>query len=257
MYESLFSSIVVGVQKETANWQALDHAITIAKRENGSLYGLHIQSDKTTDGDEPIEAIRSAFEQRCQANALIGELAIETGNVAQTILKRAAWADLVVLSLNHPPHPQPITGFGAGFKLLVQRCPRPLLVVPSGASSPMDRALLAYDGSPRANEALFVAAYLGLRWSTHLTVVTVKTKYTPQTALDRAKAYLDKQGVANVTYVLRPKPIGDSLLEAADAYKSNLVIMGGFGFRPVLNLVLGSTVNQILSEFKQPILICR
>jgi nucleotide-binding universal stress UspA family protein len=148
-------------------------------------------------------------------------------------------------------------GFGAGFKLLVQRCPRPLLVVPSGASSPMDRALLAYDGSPKASEALFVAAYLGLRWSTYLTVVTVETKYTPQTAVARARAYLGEQGVTNVTYLVRPGPIGDSLLEAAESTRSNLMIMGGFGFRPVWNLVLGSTVNQVLSEFKQPILICR
>jgi nucleotide-binding universal stress UspA family protein len=256
-YESLFSSIVVGLQEETAKWQALDHAITVAKRENGTLYGLHIQSDTTSNGGDTIDVIRSAFEQRCQENGLTGELSVETGNVAQTILKRAAWADLVVLSLNHPPHPQPMKGFGAGFKLLVQRCPRPLLVVPSGASSPMDRALLAYDGSPKASEALFVAAYLGLRWSTYLTVVTVETKYTPQTAVARARAYLGEQGVTNVTYLVRPGPIGDSLLEAAESTRSNLMIMGGFGFRPVWNLVLGSTVNQVLSEFKQPILICR
>ncbi len=256
-YASLFSSILVGVQEETANWQALDHAITISKRENGNLYGLHIQSDKITEGDDTIDAIRSAFEQRCQVNALTGELTIETGNVAQTILKRAAWADLVVLSLNHPPHPQPFKGFGAGFKLLVQRCPRPLLVVPSGASSPMDRALLAYDGSPKADEALFVAAYLGARWSARLTIVTVETKFTTKSALGRARAYLEQQGVENVTYLLRPRPISDSLLETAREHGSNLLIMGGFGFRPALNLVLGSTVNQVLSKFKQPILICR
>jgi len=46
-------------------------------------------------------------------------------------------------------------------------------------------------------------------------------------------------------------------LEVAREYKSNLLIMGGFGFRPVLNMVLGSTVDQILREFRQPILICR
>ena len=121
----------------------------------------------------------------------------------------------------------------------------------------MDRILLAYDGSPKANEALFVAAYLGAQWATQLVVVTVATKHTPITALDQAKAYLGRQDVNNVTYLIRPKPIGNALLDVAKEYESNMLVMGGFGFRPVLNLVLGSTVDRVLREFKQPILICR
>ena len=121
----------------------------------------------------------------------------------------------------------------------------------------MDRALLAYDGSPKANEALFVAAYMAAQWSTQLRVVTVETKHTSHMALQRARAYFDSRGVNNVEYLLRPGSIGDALLEVAETRKCNLMIMGGFGFRPVLNLVLGSTVDQILREFEQPILICR
>jgi nucleotide-binding universal stress UspA family protein len=117
--------------------------------------------------------------------------------------------------------------------------------------------MLAYDGSPKANEALFVAAYLRSRWSIPLTVVTVETAFTEETALERAKAYLGKQGGSTVNFVLRQRPIGDAILETAEEYDINLLIMGGFGFRPVLNLMLGSTVDRVLREFKQPILICR
>jgi nucleotide-binding universal stress UspA family protein len=255
--DAVFASILVGVQSETRNWSSLDHAIKIAKREKGLLFGLHVISDHETNQSSKIEGIRSEFQQRCRSEGVMGEFTVEEGNVAQTILKRAAWADLVVISLTQPPQSQPLKRFGDGFNLLVQRCSRPLLVVPDGIQSPMDRALLAYDGSPKANEALFVAAYMGAQWSTQLTVVTVETKNTPRSALQRARTYLDKQGVNNVEYLWRPKPIGDSLLEVAGAQESNLLIMGGFGFRPVLNLVLGSTVDQILREFKQPILICR
>jgi nucleotide-binding universal stress UspA family protein len=253
----LFSHILVGVQKEPSKWHSMDQAVTVAKREDGSLYGLHIIPERKKRDSKAIKAIQSYFEQRCRDEGLAGEFAIEKGNVAQTILKRAAYADLVVLSLTHPPHSQPLKRFGKGFSLLIQRCARPLLVVPSSASSQMNRALLAYDGSPKANEALFVAAYLGSRWSVPLTVVTVTTNYTSETALEQAKSYLDNQGLDNITYVLRQKPIGESILGVAEEHKVNLLIMGGFGFRPVLNLVLGSTVDQILREFKHPILICR
>lgn len=254
---SLFAHVLVGLPDDLRKWHGLDHAISIAQREKSHVYGLHVTSEDEPEGDNLIEELHSVFEQRCQANAVTGKFTVEKGNIAETILKRAAWVDLVVVSLTHPPKQQPLKRFGIGFTLLIQRCSRPLLIVPDGADVQMDRILLAYDGSPKANEALFVATYLASRWSSQLVVATVETKYTPKSALDRAKAYLEKQGLNNVTYLLRPKPISDSLMETAKEFGSNLLIMGGFGFRPVLNLVLGSTVDQMLHEFEQPILICR
>jgi nucleotide-binding universal stress UspA family protein len=255
--DCLFSDILVSVQQEKAKWWALDQALMIAKWENGRLFGLHVIPDRETDHSKVIGAVRSDFNQRCQAAGLDGELTVEVGDVAHTILKRAAWADLVVVRLAHPPQSLPLTPFSAGFNTLVQRCPRPILVVPSGAHSPLDRALLAYDGSPKANEALFVAAYLASRWPISLTVVTVETSSNSQAALQRSKAYLDERVVDNVTYLLRQKPKAEAILATAQAHGINLLIMGGFGFRPVLNLVLGSTVDQVLREFRHPVLICR
>ncbi len=255
--DCLFADILVNVQQEKVEWLALDQAVMIAKWENGRLFGLHVISDIETDHSQVIGAVRSDFNQRCQAAGLGGELTVEVGDVAHTILKRATWADLVVVRLAHPPESHPFTPVSAGFRTLLQRCPRPILVVPSGVHSPLDRALLAFDGSPKANEALFVAAYMASRWSLSLTVVTVETNYTSQAALQQARAYLDERGVDDVTYLLRRKPIAEAILETAEAHGSNLLIMGGFGFRPVLNLVLGSTVDRVLNEFRHPILICR
>ena len=256
-HDTLFSHILVGLPQSSEEWRGLDHAIAIAKREQSYIYGLHVIKKTGLENSVSVDDLQSNFDRRCQTGSVEGELTVKTGDIAETILKRAAWVDLVVVSLTHPPDQQPLKRLGVGFTLLIQRCSRPLLVVPDGAESHMDRILLAYDGSPKANEALFVAAYLGSRWNAQLVVVTVETKHTPKIALDHARTYLEKQGVDNVTYLLRPKPIGNSLLKVAEEYRSNLLIMGGFGFRPVLNLVLGSTVDQILREFKQPILICR
>jgi nucleotide-binding universal stress UspA family protein len=255
--DSLFANILVGLKKETENWHSINYAAMVAKRENGCLFGLHIVPNNKPKDKKAIEVVRSKFKQRCQAEGILGEFSVEKGAVAQTILKRAAWADLVVVSLSQPPDSQPIRRFSTGFSTLVQRCSRPLLIVPSGADTRMNRALLAYDGSPKANEALFVAAYLGSQWSIPLTVVTVETKHTPKAALQQANAYLEQQGLDNITTLLRRQPIGDAILETAEAHDINLLIMGGFGFRPIMNLVLGSTVDQVLREFKQPILICR
>ena len=86
--------------------------------------------------------------------------------------------------------------------------------------SPLNRALLAYDGSPKAREALFVATYLAGRWQISL-------------------------------------PVAETILRVCEENQSNLLIMGGYGYNPVLEIVLGSAVDQVLREAHKPMLICR
>ena len=119
--------------------------------------------------------------------------------------------------------------------------------------------LLSYDGSRKADEALFLAAYFAFRQSRKLTVVTVKTDHTDRTDLDYAQKYLEERQI-EAEYVFqedRSKSIAKSVLETAVSTDAGLLIMGGFGHRPMLHLVLGSAVDEILREFKRPVLICR
>ena len=85
----------------------------------------------------------------------------------------------------------------------------------------------------------------------------METNHTSPAALQQARDYLDERGIDDVTYLLRQKPIAEAILATAEAQGSNLLVMGGGGFRPVLNLVLGSTVDRVLGEFRHPVLICR
>jgi nucleotide-binding universal stress UspA family protein len=125
------------------------------------------------------------------------------------------------------------------------------------ASSHLDRALLAYDGSPKANEALFVATYLSCRWSVPLIVVTViETGRTTSETLARAQRYLETHGV-EATFVKESGPVAEAVLKTAEEHESDLIIMGGYGLSPVLEVVLGSAVDRVLRTSRQPMLICR
>jgi nucleotide-binding universal stress UspA family protein len=138
----------------------------------------------------------------------------------------------------------------------VQRCPRPILAVPQ-VVSPLSRALLAYDGSPKAQEALYVGTYLVLQWRIPLIVVAViEGEHGPDSPLDRARQYIESHGAA-ASYVEEHGPVADAILRAAAAHASDLILMGGYGFNPLLEAVVGSTVDQVLREAKQPVLICR
>jgi nucleotide-binding universal stress UspA family protein/uncharacterized ParB-like nuclease family protein len=255
-YDRLFTRILVPLRGSVEDWGLVQAALDVARREKGRLMGLHVVADKADETSSAVQYIREIFNERCQDAGVRGELVVATGNVARTITKRAIWADLVVVNLMHPPSAKPLQRLGSGFNTLIQRSPRPVLVLPGGRGSNMKQALLAYDGSPKASEALFVAAYLGARWQTKLTVVTVETKYTSAEAVEAARAYLAEYDVT-AEFVLRKGDIGAAVLETAVACNADLLIMGGFGFRPVPHLVLGSTVDQMLHECKRPMLICR
>ncbi len=264
--EHLFSDILVALDGAAGGWLALDRALEIAQREEGRLLGLHVISSVAAKEDEAIQALEAEFQRRCQTANVPGEFAVEVGQVARKICERAWWADLVIVSLTHPPAVQLLAKLGPGFHTLVRRCARPILAVPTfidsaGGSSPestgLNRTLLAYDGGPKAQEALFVAAYLTGRWQIPLTVITVmeKNRATPE-VLAEARAYLESHDVT-ATYMAESGPAAESLLRTAATEQNTLILMGGYGSSPMLGVVLGSTVDQILRQTRQPLLICR
>jgi nucleotide-binding universal stress UspA family protein len=184
-----------------------------------------------------------------------GEYATEVGKTARKIVERAAWVDLVALSLTRKKRNKAATGFGTGFQKIIQRSPRPILVVPENANSSFERALLAYDGSPKADEALYLAAYLANHWRLSLAVLSAG-KESANMALERARDYLTKRRV-EVEYIAKERPAVNAILSTASDLESDLIIMGGFGYRPLFQIFVGSTVLNVLKSFDQPVLICR
>jgi len=68
---------------------------------------------------------------------------------------------------------QPNQRLQSGIGTIIQNSPRPIFLVPA---LPMDfnRALLAYDGSAKATEALYLSSYINKSWGTRLFVVFVE-----------------------------------------------------------------------------------
>ncbi len=254
--DRLFADILVSISGEETGWDALEQALEVARREEGQLHGIHVVPSEAQKDSEKTQSLQAEFDRRCQAAGVPGELAIEVGEVPRKLCARVRWADLIVLRLTHPPAPQPVARLGSGFRIIIQRCPTSVLVV-QGALSPLDRMLLAYNGSPKADEALFVATYLSGRWNIPLVVVTViEMGRTTSETLTRAQQYLERHG-AQATFVKESGSAAETILTVAEEHDTALIIMGGYGLSPVLEVVLGSTVDQVLRATRRPILICR
>ncbi len=252
----LFLDVLVGVTGTDRGWSAVEQGIVLARKEYVRLQGLHVVATEADMADPGALAVQERFNQHCQESNVTGQLALDYGPVARVISDRSRFTDLVIVSLNYPPGTQPLERITSGFRTLVRRCPRPILAVP-GTVSPMNRALLAFDGSPKGMEALYLAAYAADKWGIPLVVVTAQeVGETDPTVLAKAQAYLDQQGVT-ATFVQRQGAASAAILDTAEAQECDFIIMGGYGLNPMWEAILGSTVDQVLQESTVPVLICR
>ncbi len=252
--EHLFMDILVPVSGTPESWQALDQAILVARHEKAELHGLHVvAAEEQKDGPE-ARAVLERFNAQCREAGVSGSLLIEAGEVASRICARALLTDLVVLNAAHPPAAG-LARLGSGLRTVIGRCARPLLAVPAKTSS-LDRALLAFDGSPKSKEALFVAAYLAEQWKTSLVVVALTgSGHLPASVLDYPRKYLELHEV-QAEFVLENGPT-ERLYAILQERGLNLIVMGGYSASALEQMVVDSTVNVVLRESRFPVLICR
>jgi len=257
-YHHLFEHILVPLDGSEEGWQMFEFILGAAQFDGDHILGLHVVQDKKLVDSDNVHQMRERFNQSCQDTGIRGEFAVEVGNSpVKSIIKHAAWVDFVIVNSTRPPVDKPLERVSPDLKRIIQQCPRPIQVRPNGTESDYSHALLAYDGSPKADEALFIATYLSSRWKKDLTVVTVQTENTGYDALEKAASYLTLHRLKNVNYVLGKGPIAETVLETAKDQGSNLLFMGGFSFRPIRHLTLGSTAEHILRKFRHPMWVCQ
>ncbi len=250
----LFKDILVAVSGGPDGWAALEQALEIARRETARLNGLHALKTEEDRESSAVQALEAEFIRRCAQAGVPGKMILGVGTPSHRIWEQSRWNDLVVVGLTYPPPPQPFAELGAGFRSLVQCCSRPLLAVPRRVSG-LKKALLAYDGSPKAREALYVAAYLAGQWQIGLVVITALESSNLE-ALTNAWQYLETHEIP-ATYVKADGPAIQEILITSEEQGCDLLIMGGHSHNRALDMVLGNTVDQVLRVAHKPVLICR
>lgn len=250
--DRLFKEILVPVSGEPGSWQALRQALKVAHYENAELHGLNIHPPRTPEDPDLSAAIQRRFEERCAEESVTGRLVVEHGDIPEVVCRRALLTDLVVLSNSHPPEPG-LSGLASGLRSIIWRSARPILAVPE-APSPLDRALVAFDGSEKSKEAVFIAAYIAERWNTSLTVLTI-TDDPKSNIQEYVHEYFDLHEIS-AHYIITPGT-QDVFLRIIEENEINLVLMGGYSGNALHEIIIGSAVNFLLRNAKIPILICR
>ncbi len=252
--EKLFKDILVPLSGEDKSWYALEQALKVAQREGAVLQGLHVAENEQLLNTPKVLALQEQFGKSCQAVDVRGMLALEVGDPTRKILERSRLADLVVIKISYPPSAG-ISGLASPLRTIIDRASRPILALPAGPS-PMQNALLAFDGSSRAKEALFLATYLAEQWNTRLTVFTaLENKKLTAIIQNEARDYLEFHEI-EANYLIEPGA-NDSLDQVIEEHGIDLLLMGAYSGSALKEVFTGSAVNWMLRNTKIPILICK
>lgn len=247
--ERLCQDVLVALRGVEAEFGALEQALVVARREGARLYGL--VADEALGVGSERERLLALLTERCETEGVEAQFVTVTGSMTERLLERAAWTDLVVLG---PPDAGGQRGrLPAEWRGFLRRCPRPVLVT-TGEPSPLQRPLLAFDGSRRAEEALFVAAYFAAKWRVPLVVVTVaEGRAAAGATLERARGYLEPLGV-RASYVEESGPVAERLVAAADAHACDSILMGSYKRSRWLEAMLGGVTDEVLLLAGRPVL---
>jgi nucleotide-binding universal stress UspA family protein len=252
--EHLFNEILVPIGSLESGWPALEQAIIVANRERAVLHGLHVISSEDEVVDQPT--LQEEFNKRCSAGGVQGDLIYAHGEIAQVICDKARATDLVITHLSYPPGPLPIDRLESGFHDMVQKCPRPILAIPQNSTS-LHHGLLAFDASPKAEEALFISAYLAAQWYMTIAVIAINENRAKASKwLNQADRYLGGHGIKAALIGKTGNP-SEAILDTYASLDCDFILMGGYGSTPIVEVVIGSVVDKILRESKVPIFICR
>lgn len=253
----LFGEILAPISGEPDGWEAFEQALAIARVEGSRVLGLHVVPDAARRDSAAVAELRAEFERRCAAAGVVGSLAVDVGVVGRSIRARSRWADLLALQIKYPPGASPLARLTSSLRAIIRASLRPVLTVPKAALS-LERLLLAYDGSPKADEALFLATYLAGRWRRPLTVATISEDgHSVEGARLRARSYLQDHGVSDISFVSEIGPAGPTIVAVAERVGADLIVMGGYGRDPLSDIVLGSSVEAVLRGCRLPTLICQ
>ncbi|MBI2194317.1 MAG: universal stress protein [Planctomycetes bacterium] len=279
----MFKRILVATDGSPFSHAAFDVAVFLAQAfKNSLIYGLHVIDIKMLAGPflhdlgvsvglGPFDSYQPRVRQMLQEK---GEMALNDGAdlcrnagieyephlaegiVSREILARAAGCDVVVMGKlgEHAPWRSALLGHNT--EAVCRTSHHPVLVATEKFTTPA-RALLAYDGSSHAYDAMHAAGEIIEKIRVPLLVLSSH----PDLAEAEKKAlagqrYLRRYG-AEVEALPTTEHPEDAILRVARERQCGLILMGAYGHTRIRELILGSTTEHVMRRAECPLLLHR
>ena len=179
------------------------------------------------------------------------------GHLAETLVQIATWHDLLVLERN----PQWVWAGPSDLASLILAVGLPCIVVPPEPvqTVALSRIMIAWNGSPEALRAVHGALPLLQRADDVLLLrgapgeTFQEVSWKPPFDID---AYLNRHGIRARAQELpdNGRGTGEALLEQADRFHADLLVMGAYGRSRFSEWALGGVTRHVLWNARLPVL---
>jgi nucleotide-binding universal stress UspA family protein len=278
----MIKNILIPLDGSEHSKAALDYGIWMAEKFSGTLFGQHIIDTISIEGtffhdisgslgfepyldfstkmrdalEERGKLILDNFAQRCGEKGLRHETFLDLGIIPNEICERSKVADLVVIG-HRGVNEEFSTGLlGTTAETITRKCPRPIFVSTKHFKI-IERPFLAYDGSQRASAAMESAAEFCSVLHLPLTVLTIaKEEKTGESVLQQAKSYLSSYDIETHYELDRGHP-EQKIVEYINKLGYDLLFIGAYGHRRIIEMVLGSATEYVLRNSPCPVFLNR
>jgi nucleotide-binding universal stress UspA family protein len=254
-----FENVLVALDEH--GHYAREQALILARLEGARLNGLHVDTSGAGAFSPLAQSLRDDFERRCREENISATFKLMvSSSVTRKVIDHTHWHDLLLFTFTNPPLESSAVRKSFDVQRLLHQSAGPVMIVPHHVSS-LTHALLVYDGSPKAREALFLAIYLVQKWEISLSVLTIPyqgraRKFDPSGMLRDVQEFLTRCQVA-AKAVHASGPAATAILLTTETSHCDLIIMGGYGRGPLLKGFTDDVIDQVLRRANRPVLLCR
>lgn len=182
----------------------------------------------------------------------------KTGSLVDHLETLETDADLIVLGLQGETADSTPLHLGTNAERILRSSTKPCLVTPR-QFAPIERLLLAYDGSPTGKRLLkFLADTPGLRHLDIHLLMAIKSESDPITGNWQAEAVALLQQAGIEPTVSQPMGEPEKLIsQYVKEHNISLLLIGAYGDRQSRYLAIGTTTIQLLKSSPTPVLLLR
>lgn len=271
------TTILMHIQRDADSDERLEVALALTRACAAHLHCVHVTPIEAYSAFEGLggvfvvgevmdalqqqdEETRSDLERKLSNEDVTWDFVQVTGHVAQSLIRYAALADLVVTGRESHPD-SPLLSTLPHFAELLFRSRTPLYIPSSGRapSHPTAKAVIAWDGSAEAANTVRQSLTL-LKKAESVEVLTAiedgKEHRFPSTQLLK---YLSRHGMhANLqTLEAQKDEIPPTLVEKAIELGGSYLLMGGYHHSRLGEYLFGGVTRTLLASSPVPLVIGR
>lgn len=220
---------------------------------------VELEHEKAKINQQKAHLILEDAENRLRAAGVSAiDLIHETGFLVDIFHQFEAKADLIILGKRGEAAEFATDHLGANLERIARASHKPCLVT-TREFRPIERLLLAYDGSQSCQKMLdFLLASTAFK-GLELHIVTVGKKADDEAAkahLKVAEMQAQAAGFQPICHMIPGMP-EKAIAQYIDDHSISLLLMGAYGHSRIRHLIIGSTTLQLLRSSPVPVLLYR